>query len=1108
MLRLIIGRASSGKTTYVRERIAENVSSGQSVLLIVPEQFSLESEKAIIGLLGAKKAAEVKLFSFSSLAKHILDAFDKDRKPSVTDAAKTVIMSMALESVEEHLDIFKNCRRNKKSVSELLHMTDELAQCDATCSDMITAAANSGNRVLLKKSEEIKLIAEAYEMMLTQRFSDDRYMINYAARIASEQRLFEDKIVIFDEFSGFTAQENLLVAEILKQAKDVFVTQCADGIHDSSEGTGAFSYASNNIGKLIALANKHNVRIAEPVVLTREQKYSSDALEFLERGIYTPAPEIYEEDAPEITVAAAKNPYDECEFAAMSAKKLVREKGIRYRDMVIVSRNPDYEKYMPFALKKYDIPVFEDNRRSLESEIIVIFAMCALTLAVEGFTTDQMMRYLKTFLTGIEDDAISELENYVLMWQIDRSAWLRDWTGHPDGFGVEFDEEAEQRLAVINEIRKSAVFPVLKLKEALYDKDGFGCTKAVYDFLINSKADKNLLTFALELDEETAYDCEKSWDEFMNMLSLLADTIGTRNISPERYLELFRMMVSSSDIGDIPSGLDEITVGDAGRIRVSDKKYLFILGANEGVFPAVSNESFVITDNERRILLNNGLEIGDINVEKIKKERLRVYSTMSIPTDGLFVSYSLGGFDGSTLSPSEIVGMTEKIIPRHNRVEIAFIDPAESIESYRSAFESAALHFSDHTVFAESVKSLMAEKTDYADRMLAVKRAADRTVASFENEANAKALFGENMYIAPSRVEEYYKCPFKYFCRYGLHAAPISRAAFDPRQIGLLVHCVLERLFVKYGSRGICDMTVTELETAVSEETEAYILTYISDREDISGRVRYSLERSKKSILEILLRLSAEFSHSKFETRDVELKIGYDGDVMPYSVDIPEGGKAVINGIVDRIDTMESENGGKTYLRIIDYKTGGKDFKLEDVLSGLNIQMLVYLMCLAENGKDRYGNIVPAGVLYVPAKKGKNSLDRYAEEAEIERERIAAGKMKGIVLSEPEVIYGMEESGGGMIIDARIDAKGCIKGKTFDMRQFELLHKAVDSTVAQMAQSLHKGKIEAVPVIDGAYTNTCDYCDYRSVCCREDGDEHRTLFKGDVWETLEGMFDE
>ena len=1103
MLKLIIGRASSGKSTYIRNIIAEKASSGGDVTLIVPEQFSFESERMIIEMLGEKKAAEVSVFSFTSLSERILNEYCPDRKPPVTSAAKEVIMSLALEALSEHLNVFSKCSRNRNTVSEILHITDELIQCDVSPEDLTSAAQRSGNSILIKKAEEISLISSLYSSMLEERFSDDRYIINAASDVIAEKSLFTGKTVILDEFSGFTAQQNILLKLLLTQCEDVYITMCADSIHDTSMGTGAFSYPAENISRLTALAKKCGVPVAEPVIMSNEGRYTSPAIAMLEKGIYEPDPEIYEAEAPEITVAKAKNIFDECDYAAMTAKKLVRTKGYRYRDIVIVSRGDDYAKHLPYALRKYDIPVFEDTRHSLETEILVIYILCALTIVSEGFTSDAVLRMLKTFLSPLSEDDISMLENYVLMWQINYGGWLSEWTGHPDGMGNEFSEEDEKKLEYINEIRVKAVAPLTALRKKMTDSDAFTCTKAIYEFLISTGADRKLLDFAMNMDEENAYTCERSWDETMNVLSLFAETVGRRSITPARYLELFRIMVASSDMGDIPSGLDEITIGDADRIRVSAKKVLFIVGANEGVFPSAGTPSYMLTDNERRLLKMQDVELGTDTTDAVRKERLRVYTTMSIPSEMLYISYSAGSITGTEAMPSEIVTMTERIIPRHTKTDISFIEPIEKIESGKSAFESAAENYRSNSVYANSVKKYIDGNDEYKDRLTAIKRAVSKNTFTLEDKKTAEKLFGRDMYISPSRVEEYYKCAFRYFCRYGISARKLEKATFDPRQTGLMVHFVLEKLFAEYGSKGLAEMSKQERRIAVDKETDVYINSHIGGEHTVSRRVMYSLYRCRNTIYDILDRLCEELGSGLFETRDVELRIGRDGAVPAYRIEIPEGGSVSLMGVVDRIDTMHSDENGKTYLRVIDYKSGGKDFVITDVMSGLNIQMLVYLMCLFENGKERYGDFVPAGILYVPAKNGKNELDRYADEDTVEALRKKQGVMKGIVLCDAEVIKGMDPTENGTYIEAGIDSDGKVTGKVFTIEQFEMLHRKIENIVSTMASSLLEGEIQAYPVLDGNYRSTCTYCDYRSVCCRDDADESKPLFKGDFWEALE-----
>ena len=1103
MLRPVIGRAASGKTTYIRNIIAEKVNNGEKVYLIVPEQFSFESEKAMIELLGAKKTAEMKIFSFSSLAKKILDTYAPERKPSVTPAAKAVIMSMALEAVSDRLEIFAKCLKNKNTAAELLNMSDELIQCDVSAEEMEEAAVCTGNRILEQKAKELTLISSMYETLLTERFSDDRYILNAAVDIAADKQLFNGTTIFFDEFTGFTAQENKLIAVMLEQADDVYVTSCAEKLRDDSMGTSPLAYSQDNLAKLVALARRCDVSIAEPVLMKKTFSRCAPALEYLEKGFYEANPEVYGEAAPELTVAAAKSPYEECDYVAMSAKRIVREKGIRYRDIAVVGRSGEYSKYLPFAFKKYGIPVFEDTRRSLENEIIVIFSLCALSLATDGFSSECMFRYLKTYISGISDDDISLLENYVYLWQIDRSQWLDEWTGHPDGFGEEADEQSAAQLEYINSIRKKTVLPVLRLRNDLAGNTGKGCTKALYDFLINVKADRNLLSFALGLDSAAAYECERSWDEFMNVLSLFADTVGDRNISPLRFAELFKIMVSSSDIGSLPGGLDMITIGDADRIRVSDKKVMFIVGANDGVFPASASESFVLTANERRLLKSQNLELSDDGVQRMKKERLKVYTTVSTPSDMLFISYSLGNFRLEESKPSEIVSIALDIVPAANRVDVSLLDPAEAIESERSAFESAALHIGDNTTYSASVKKYI-ESTAYASMLDSAQRLADKQPFTIRDSKTSTALFGKEMYISSTRAEKFHECAFRYFCEYGLRARAITPAGFDSRINGNLVHYVLEKLFEKYGSGGLREMTPDKRKAVVNEIADEYVTTRMGGAQFLNGRTRYSIERCKISICEILDRFAYELHSSRFETKDVELEIDPDGDIEAYTVELSDGGRAVLGGKVDRVDTMTSEDGTKTYLRVIDYKTGGKDFKLSDIISGVNMQMLLYLVCIFENGKDRYGNIVPAGVLYVPAKKSSNSLGRDATDEMVENEKIIQGRMNGIVLAEEEVILGMEEKGGGLIIDAKID-KGKIKGKTFSMDGFMLIKKAIDNAIREMGDALHEGRIAADPLIMSRDRSACTYCEYGAVCCHESSDGGKEIFSGDAWAEMEAM---
>jgi len=253
-----------------------------------------------------------------------------------------------------------------------------------------------------------------------------------------------------------------------------------------------------------------------------------------------------------------------------------------------------------------------------------------------------------------------------------------------------------------------------------------------------------------------------------------------------------------------------------------------------------------------------------------------------------------------------------------------------------------------------------------------------------------------------------------------------------------------------------------------------------------------SLDKAKDTAVQILLRMIEEFRVSRFETVAVELEISHGKDIEPYVITLPDGGSITISGKVDRLDVYN--DAGKAYLRVVDYKTGGKDFKLGDVFSGLNMQMLIYLMCLWDNGKEKYGDTVPAGIMYVPANNSGEQLPRNASPDDVKMQKLVNGRMNGMILEDEKILDAMEEGCEGRFINAFINKKGELQGTLLSYEGFKLLHEKIDSVLTEMGLSLHGGEIEALPVMGtSSYNNTCTYCDYKDICRRTETDAVRTL---------------
>ena len=215
-----------------------------------------------------------------------------------------------------------------------------------------------------------------------------------------------------------------------------------------------------------------------------------------------------------------------------------------------------------------------------------------------------------------------------------------------------------------------------------------------------------------------------------------------------------------------------------------------------------------------------------------------------------------------------------------------------------------------------------------------------------------------------------------------------------------------------------------------------------------------------------------------------ELNINNDGDIAPYLIELENGGTVKIIGKVDRVDAYKTED--NTFVRIVDYKTGSKTFDLGEVFAGLNMQMLIYLFAIWQNGGELYKNVTPAGILYFQAKPTRVSEDRYASDEVVKNKTKSAFKMSGMVLNNLDVIKAMEKDLEGVYIPAGVDKKGNITGNVISLQSLTNLKDKVNNLIKDMASKLQNGEINAMPVKDG-----CTYCNYKDVCRREESDAIR-----------------
>ena len=1086
MLKLVLGRINSGKTTYIQNLIKDCVRKGDSrVILLVPEQFSFESEKRMIKLLGEKAALDVEVCSFSRLAQTAVG--DSRMLRRLDGAGMIALMSTALEQTADKLSVYGKYAGSTAVISEMLNVSTELKQGAVTPEMLEESARRLPEGMLKNKLTDLSLITSAFDALAAQSFSDDRDLLTVFAHGLEEKPYFKNATVFADGFKGFTAQEIKVLSHIIAQSDDTYVTLCTDSVYGEEYDISPFACVRATARRLIDTAKKRNVAVGYVTPPEFEGRYKSRAIETLEKSLYTSKPSAYGGKADEVCIFSAKTAYEECDFVALTIKKLLREENYRCRDIAVISRSEgDYSKALRSALKKHGVPVFEDKRRPMSVCPPVVSARALVEIAARGISSDAVFRLLKTQLTGLDTQQTCELENYVYLWRIDGSRWLKEWVANPSGLGSGVTAKDVKILEKLNAYRERCTAPLVKyigaVKKAETARD---MAAALYNCLTEYGVQENLKSLAVTLDAggETAEATElgRIWDSLMNMLDQLAGALGELKISASRFYELFSLVLGVQDMGVIPAGIDEITIGSADRIRVNRPRAVFAVGVNDGVFPKKPSSGKVLNDSDRRALTEMGLSIVEPFEYAFLEERHIAYNALCCADERLYVSHCATDFGGNECVPSELIAKIKACLPECRQTDSKAYTPLELIESEASAFELFAQTRNENSVLNKTLELCFREKAEYADRIEALNRTGKTDNFRIDDAAVATRFFGSDIHASATRIEDFNKCPFMFFCRHGLKLGEQKTAEMDSMLSGTVVHFVLENLVAKFG-KGLIELD----EESIRKEIEALLNIFLEENmggtEEKDARFVYLYSRLVSSLCVVAARLVNEMKLSDFEPADFELQIGSDTPQVPaLEINLPDGGKVVLNGKVDRVDVLKTEE--QTFVRVMDYKTGSKSFKLVDVLHGLNMQMLLYLFAIKANGKERYGNVVPAGVLYVPAKGKGGRINHSDSKEDILSAVVKEGRMTGLVLDDDRVIHSTDRECTGTVIAGKSDMAESL----ISLEALGKLEDAVLDTVREMGTKLHKGFVEPKPVSGGTYSLPCDYCAYSDICLREEG---------------------
>ncbi len=1086
MLQLIFGTSGSGKTYTIRQNIADAARAGKKSLLIVPEQYSFESERALFNILGPKLTGYAQVLSFKRLADTVISLFPDERRQSLDSSGKLIAMSVALLQLSDTLSYYSSKIHNAAFASKLLSASDELKNACVSSDDLRELSCVAENSSMRDKFSELALILDCYDAIVEKSGSDPSDDIARACKILdSHSDFFSDSLIFIDAFNGFTLAEFKLIEHMLINSEKVTVSlECESALEDAGS---IFSDVSASASRLISLSRKNSVPVATPLKLNSQYRFKAPELAFLEKNIMRSSSEQFTDDpSGAVSASFCSNIYSEAQFVCENIIRLVRDENFRYRDIAVICRDTaKYSDALFSAFERFGIPFFDDRRIPAASKPLMSLVLCVCEIVCLGFNTESILKLLKTGFFPYSDTEIGSLENYCYVWDIKGSDWLHSFKGNPRGF-EEFSDSDKVALERINQIRRSVVLPIEELRSQTIGCDGAKFASELYRYLLRIDAKKSCADMMKHFSDigETALADEfpAVWELVINLLDQISCALSGEIFPPRRLYEILYTVISKLDIADIPHFSDEVTFGNAERIRTGDIRAVFVIGLNEGVFPPKHSDSGVFTGEDREFLINRGFNVVQSSRNKSSIERLYLYQSLTCASERLFLSCSRSEPSGAALQPSFIISSISKMFP--NLTVAEFIpDIKNSICNDKTAFYLYSSLRNQNSELVASLRQLLLS-TPYADKVRAFDKSCSADSFSVGDKSLAKALVGSKLRFSPSSLERFHKCKFQYFCRDALRIKPPRKAAMSPIETGSLIHFVLEKMLIKYGADGLAHLDEKISVDEISALLKEYLEVKLGGDFRKSTRFDYTYNRLAGTIHSLLVRLGAEFAQSKFIPTDFEMHIAEDSDtVKPIKLYAKDGSAVLVEGYVDRIDTMQLD--GKTYVRVVDYKSGNKKFKLSDIYYGLNLQMLLYMFSVCQNGEGIYKNSIPAGVLYMPSGAAVIAAPRSISKEDTEKLRFKFYRMNGITISDKEVLEGMEKDLAGKFIPAAKLKNGNLDSRSSvaDITQFAVIKKYIEKLLVDMANSLIDGNFRAIPA-NADNHSPCDFCDYKSLCRR------------------------
>ena len=906
-IRIIYGKPGSGKSEFCFKEIASKISEKNKIYMITPEQFSFTAEQKLMKTVNSNALIQAEVVTLSRMAYRVLNEVGGATKTLLSKSGKAMLIYSILNKYKKEL---KFLGKSDENIDLCQTAITEFKKHGVTVEILQKEIENIEDTYLQTKLKDITFVYEKFEEKIADKYIEETDLLNILAKNIEQAGFIQNSIIYLDEFAGFTLQEYEVIKQFAKLAKQVNITITTDDLQlNTNPDTDIFYSNKITISKIWNLINENEIQVEKPVHLKEQYRFKNKELKHLKDNLNNIKSTKYEQNVDNIQLFLAGNPYSEVENVAKQITKLIKTQDIRYKDIAIISKNIDeYATLIRPIFTKYEIPVFIDEKRDLNQNIIVQYLLSILDILSKNFKYETVFNYLKLGFLDIDPDEIFVLENYCIKWGIKQNKWKKE-------FALGKDEE-QQKIERLEELRKQIINPLLELKEKI-DKDRTvsGITKYLYLFLQEQKMEEKITKKIQELEEKNLIDLANEYIESYKIVIQLLDEIilvfKNEKITLDQYSQILKIGLKNNGLGKIPGTQDQVVFGDIERSRSHKVKVVFIIGLNDGVFPSVNKDEGFLDDKDRNTLKQEGIELAKGTLDALYEDNFNIYKAFTTAENQIFLSYPSSDKEGKSLRPSILIHKIKRIFPKLKEKSDLIqknYEIVNEIVTYEELLENIAKMQKKEEIsnIWYSIYQYYKEKNKWQEKLQNDLQGLKYTnLPQPIQKESIEKLYGNTLKTSVSRLEKYRSCPFSYYLQYGLKLKEKQTLKIQNFNTGTFMHETIDQFFKKIRSEGLglAELEEDQIYKIVSEiieenlnKSKNFIFKSTAKYKVLVRRLKGIVSKALKYIIQTLI-------YSDFNIEGTEVEFGKKGKYQPIILTLDNGKRVEITGKIDRIDT-------------------------------------------------------------------------------------------------------------------------------------------------------------------------------------------------------------